>query len=144
MIHSIGLKKTNAIKDKSSSVNIYIDFICKLEGWKTKCKNLHWSAPRKNIHVYLDEFLEVLSNYQDSLAEEYMGIFGQMGPSEIFGHPCECIDAQIFINMVSAKTLEFYKTIQDKANVELKGIVSECESFIHNINKYKYLFSLCK
>ena len=38
----------------------FINFLNRLEGWKTKCKNLHWSAPKKNIHVYLDEFLEIL------------------------------------------------------------------------------------
>ena len=48
----------------------FINFINKLEGFKTKCKNLHWSAPKKNIHVYLDEFLDVISDYQDSIAED--------------------------------------------------------------------------
>lgn len=41
----------------------FINFLNRLEGWKTKCKNLHWAAPKKNIHVYLDEFLEILSEY---------------------------------------------------------------------------------
>lgn len=56
----------------------FINFLNRLEGWKTKCKNLHWAAPKKNIHVYLDEFLEILSKYQDSLAEEYQGLLGHM------------------------------------------------------------------
>lgn len=30
----------------------FINFLNQLEGWKTKCKNLHWAAPKKNIHVY--------------------------------------------------------------------------------------------
>ena len=42
------------------SSQIFIDFLNKIEGQKTKCKNLHWAAPKKNIHVYLDEFLEFL------------------------------------------------------------------------------------
>lgn len=58
----------------SGSSQLFIDFLNQIEGWKTKCKNLHWAAPKKNIHVYLDEFLEILSDYQDSLAEGYMGI----------------------------------------------------------------------
>ena len=44
-------------KDKSSELigaQFFINFINKLEGFKTKCKNLHWAAPKKNIHVYLD------------------------------------------------------------------------------------------
>ena len=27
----------------------FISFLNQLEGWKTKCKNLHWAAPKKNI-----------------------------------------------------------------------------------------------
>lgn len=40
-----------------SGSQFFINFLNQLEGWKTKCKNLHWAAPKKNIHVYLDEFL---------------------------------------------------------------------------------------
>lgn len=47
----------------SGSSQLFIDFLNQIEGWKTKCKNLHWAAPKKNIHVYLDEFLEILSDY---------------------------------------------------------------------------------
>ena len=53
----------------NSPQDLFISFLNKLEGWKTKCKNLHWAAPKKNIHVYLDEFLDILGDYQDGLAE---------------------------------------------------------------------------
>ena len=119
---------------------VFINFLNQLEGWKTKCKNLHWAAPKKNIHVYLDEFLDVLSNYQDGLAEEYQGILGKMQPNAIKGIPSDTLNASDFINEVKYKTLEFYKKLPQ--DVEYKGIVSECETFIHNINKYKYLFGL--
>ena len=123
-----------------SGSQVFINFLNQLEGWKTKCKNLHWAAPKKNIHVYLDEFLDVLSNYQDGLAEEYQGILGKMQPNAIKGIPSDTLNASDFINEVKYKTLEFYKKLPQ--DVEYKGIVSECETFIYNINKYKYLFSL--
>ena len=123
-----------------SGSQVFINFLNQLEGWKTKCKNLHWAAPKKNIQVYLDEFLDVLSNYQDGLAEEYQGILGKMQPNAIKGIPSDTLNASDFINEVKYKTLEFYKKLPQ--DVEYKGIVSECETFIHNINKYKYLFSL--
>ena len=41
------------IGPKNSGSKFFIEFLNKLEGWKTKCKNLHWAAPKKNIHVYL-------------------------------------------------------------------------------------------
>ena len=40
-------QKTYSEGDK----RVFIDFICKLEGYKTRCKNLHWAAPKNNMHV---------------------------------------------------------------------------------------------
>ena len=129
-------------KDNMFTQNgFFINFLNKIEGWKTKCKNLHWAAPKKNIHVYLDEFLGILSDYQDSLAEGYMGILGKMSPNVIQGVPCNVLNAIDFIVEVRENTLEFYNKIPN--NTIYKGIASECETFIQNINKYKYLFELC-
>ena len=119
----------------------FISFINLLEGWKTKCKNLHWAAPKKNIHVYLDEFLDIISDYQDGLAEGYMGILGKMQPNVIKGTSSDALNAIDFIEEVKAGTLSFYDKIPQETIY--KGITSECETFIQNINKYNYLFHLC-
>lgn len=131
-------------KQEDPSMNLsefFINFLNRLEGWKTKCKNLHWAAPKKNIHVYLDEFLDVLSDYQDGLAEGYMGILGKMQPNAIKGVPSDSLNAVDFINEVRGATIIFYDKIPQETIY--KGIASECETFIQNINKYKYLFELC-
>lgn len=135
------LIKLMKAENKQNTSNIFIEFINKLEGWKTKCKNLHWSAYRKNIHEYLDDFLEILSEYQDGLAEGYMGIEGKIGPEEIKGIPSNSINPIDFIIEVRNDTIEFYKNLPE--TTIYKGITSECETFIQNINKYKYLFELC-
>lgn len=120
---------------------LFINFLNQLEGWKTKCKNLHWAAPKKNIHVYLDEFLDVLSEYQDGLAEEYQGLLGHMQPNVIKGIPSDMLNALDFIKEVRNGTIDFYEKIPK--DTIYAGIRSECETFIHNILKYKYLFELC-
>ena len=125
-----------------SGVEFFINFINRLEGYKTKCKNLHWAAPKKNIHVYLDEFLSVISDFQDTIAEGYMGILSKMQPNSIKGISCDCLNALDFIEEIRTTTLSFYDKIPKDA--VYVGIKSECETFIHNINKYKYLFSLCE
>ena len=124
-----------------SGSQFFINFLNQLEGWKTKCKNLHWAAPKKNIHVYLDEFLGILSDYQDSLAEEYQGLLGHMQPNVIKGTSCDCLNAIDFINEVKSNTYKYYDNIPE--GTSYVGIKSECETFIHNILKYKYLFELC-
>lgn len=125
----------------TTTSDFFINFLNRLEGWKTKCKNLHWAAPKKNIHVYLDEFLGILSDYQDSLAEGYMGILGKMQPNVIKGISSDTLNAIDFINEVRGATIVFYDKIPQET--VYKGITSECETFIQNINKYKYLFELC-
>lgn len=125
----------------NNTSTLFITFLNNLEGWKTKCKNLHWAAPGRDIHIYLDDFLEVLSNYQDGLAEGYMGILGKMKPNVIKGTPSNALNAIDFLNEVKEGTLSFYENIPQET--EYKGITSECETFIQNINKFGYLFSLC-
>lgn len=138
------LTPLKTIKQDESNIDsseFFIRFLNKLEGWKTKCKNLHWAAPKRNIHIYLDEFLEVLSNYQDNLAEGYMGILGKMQPNIIKGISSDALNAIDFINEVRNNTIIFYDTIPQET--VYRGIISECETFIQSINKYKYLFELC-
>lgn len=124
----------------SEEKRMYIDFISRLEGYKTRCKNLHWAAMKKNIHIYLDDFLSIISDYQDSLAEEIMGICGPLSALDINGTICSAQTAKEFILEVIDNTVDFYKKIPDKPCHA--GIKSECETFIHNCWKYKYLFSL--
>ena len=138
LLTSIDTRESNYPTDNTQ---LFIGFLNRLEGWKTKCKNLHWSAPKKNIHVYLDEFLDILSDYQDGLAEGYQGILGKMQPNAIKGIPSETLNALDFIAEVRKETIAFYDRLPQETIY--KGITSECETFIQNINKYKYLFDLC-
>ena len=126
--------------DTNNPEGLFLNFINKLEGWKTKCKNLHWAAPKKNIHEYLDDFLGLLSDYQDGLAEGYMGILGKMQPNAIKGIASDTLNAMDLLNEVIENTVKFYENIPE--GTIYKGITSECETFIQNLNKYKYLFSL--
>ena len=130
----------STVVESANPTEVFITFINRLEGWKTKCKNLHWSAPKKNIHTYLDEFLDVLSDYQDGLAEEIMGITGKVQPNMLKGIPSDTLNAMDFIEEVKIATLAFYDKIPQESIY--KGVTSECETFIHNINKYIYLFGL--
>ena len=140
LFSEVNIKTNKEETTQISTEQFFINFINKLEGFKTKCKNLHWSAPKKNIHVYLDDFLSVISDYQDSIAEDYQGILGHMQPNVIEGVKSQSLNAIDFINEVKIATETFYNNIpSDTCYV---GIKSETEAFIHNIFKYKYLFEL--
>ena len=95
----------------------------------------------KNIHQYLDEFLDIVSDFQDTVAETYMGILGKMGPLDINGIGCDTPNAMALIERVTELTKRFYEGLPE--GVEFKGIGSETETFVKDCEKYKYLFSLC-
>ena len=141
LFSEVNIKTSKEETVQISTEQFFINFINKLEGFKTKCKNLHWSAPKKNIHVYLDEFLDVISDYQDSIAEDYQGITNHLMPNILKGINSDALNAIDFIKEVRDTTYEFYKNIPDE--ICYVGIKSETETFIHNILKYKYLFELC-
>ena len=124
-----------------NSTDLYINFLCQIEGWKTKCKNLHWAAQNDSIHRRLDDLADVLSSYQDALAEDYMGINGRVRPDILTGISSNAIEPNTFISEIIESTLSFYSQID--SSVVYAGIKSETETFIHNLNKIKYLFSLC-
>lgn len=121
--------------------DLYINFLCQIEGWKTKCKNLHWAAQNDSIHKRLDDLADILSSYQDALAEDYMGINGRVRPDILTGISSNAIEPNTFISEIIENTLSFFSQID--SSVIYAGIKSETETFIHNLNNIKYLFSLC-
>ena len=78
----------DALDQTSSEINAVLanpacnleGFLSKLEGFKTRCKNLHWAAPKNDVHIRLDEFLEYIDAFEDSIAEGTMGIIGKNRP----------------------------------------------------------------
>jgi len=119
----------------------FMEYLNKLEGFKTKGKNLHWAAPKKNVHEYLDSLISEIGEFQDGIAEDYMGINGQFQPNVLKGCESQALNAFDFINELSCATECFYNMIPEC--VCYAGIKSETETFIHTLNKYKYLFKLC-
>lgn len=118
-----------------------IHFLNILEGYKTRCKNLHWAADNINTHEYLDKFLDEISEFQDAIAEGYLGIKGEFNYNDIHGVFIEVSSAFELAFKLRGDLIYFYEILPDTPL--FKGLISECENFIQVVNKYKYLFSLC-
>ena len=118
-----------------------IHFLNILEGYKTRCKNLHWAADNINTHEYLDKFLDEISEFQDAIAEGYLGIKGEFNYNDIHGVFIEVSSAFELAFRLRGDLIYFYEILPDTPL--FKGLISECENFIQVVNKYKYLFSLC-
>lgn len=129
-----------------SGLQLFVDYINVLEGVKTKIKNLHWSAKKlpnsdkRGAHLYLDDFLDVVSDFQDTVAESSQGQYGVMDTNAVSGVPFQCSSPKELMNYVEERTAAFYISIPE--GPISSGVKSETETFIKNVEKYKYLFDL--
>ena len=134
------------IMGQSSGLQFFVDYICVLEGVKTKIKNLHWAAKRlpnsdkRGAHLYLDEFLSVTSDFQDTVAESSQGILVIMDLNAVSGIPFDASSPKDLMDWIKGKTVEFYDSIPEGSLYA--GIKSETEVYIKDITKYCYLFQL--
>lgn len=129
-----------------SGLNFFITYINVLEGVKTKIKNLHWAAKKlpnadkRGAHLYLDELLEIVQDFQDTVAESSQGILGIMDTSAVCGTSFNCSSTKELVDYMKVKTEDFYVNLP--AGSDYAGIKSETEVFIKDITKYTYLFQL--
>lgn len=130
----------------NSELMFFITYINTLEGVKTKIKNLHWAAKRlpiqdkRGAHLYLDDFLDIVAGFQDTVAESSQGILGIMELNDVIGTPVPVISPKELLTYVKDKTIRFYDNMPSSSIYS--GIKSETETFIKDINKYTYLFQL--
>ena len=140
------LQPLSSISGTPSGLQYFINYINVLEGAKTKIKNLHWgaknlpNADKRGAHLYLDDFLDIVSDFQDTIAESSSGILGEMDLNAISGTGMICTTPRDLINILLDKTVSFYDNLP--SGTQYVGIRSETEVFIKDLTKYKYLFRL--
>lgn len=137
-------------KKEKNQEEFFLDYINFLEGIKTHCKAMHWGIAnvdvksKRGAHIYLDDFLKIISDYQDMIAETTQGIFGnyitlnnikgKSVPQGVAENPHD------FCQWLQNNVINFYNSLNLLC---LVGIKSETETFIKEIQKYNYLFNLC-
>lgn len=124
-----------------SEKSTMLSYVNLLEGYKTKFKNLHWSAKDDPLHKRVDEFLAELSSFQDSISEDIQGTIGPFATNEIKGTDVSANDALTAIQTLFKETVSFRSKVE--GGEDYFGLVSEIDNFCHNIKKYIYLFKMC-
>lgn len=120
-----------------------LSFLCRMEGWKTIIRNFHWSSLGKDIHEYLEDLERIIRESQDELAEVYQGLTNQrIGVGELIPIRSECEGPLELVDSMLSDTLNFYEGVPD--TIEYAGFRSVLEDMIAKVQKYRYLFSLCK
>jgi len=60
----------------------FFSFVCQLEGFKTKFRELHWNTSLKSLHTLCDDIMDNINHFQDNFAEEGFTFFGKFNAGE--------------------------------------------------------------
>lgn len=141
------LEDINIETPASNEFNIFLNFVNILEGVKTQIKNVHWASlklpnsDKRGAHLYLDDFVDIVGDFQDTVAESAIGITGTSFDFNIVhGTPFNVSNTSELMAYIKSKTIEFYNNLPSSSIYA--GIKSETETFINNIVIYTFRFRL--
>lgn len=123
--------------------NMEILSLCnKIQGWKTRLKELHWSAPSHSLHTVLDDFNGVLLEWEDTIMEDAQSMFGFIEAGDLEPQSAESLEAEALLVEIKKEIADFLGLMSDITM--WTGIRSETETFFHEICKTIYLVKICK
>jgi hypothetical protein len=117
-----------------------LNFENRLQGYKTRVKELHFSANRHSIHIILDDFEGELSEFEDEIMEELQAIHGQYTPGEINPVLPKSLDSDSLLREIRADLINMREFLDRQPMYS--GSVSVLDDFLHNVNKTIYLIRL--
>lgn len=113
-----------------------------LQGFKTRIKELHYSASSMALHKLIDEFDKDFHEFDDALMEGSQAIWGTIKPGTLEPDLPESMD---FLDLLS-EIRSLLARIKNEAGESLiwTGLVSTTDSFFEKIGKYIYLAKICE
>ncbi|MBP3732299.1 MAG: hypothetical protein J6I84_03555 [Bacilli bacterium] len=113
-----------------------IEVVGKLEGYKTRLKELHWSAPSHSMHIITDEFSDELGKFEDDMTENAMAILGLIEVGNIQGVLPEATNFGEFLTQLRGLLSGIKEETEDQM---WSGLVNIVDDFWSTVNRYVYL-----
>ena len=115
-----------------------LDFVNKLEGYKTAIKQLHWDAKNMSQHELCDDIADSIAEFQDTVSEVEQSITGKLKVNSLKPTEYKIKDLKSFVQDVLDETNTFYKEVKDMGDTYV-GMASDCESFLSDMQRKLYL-----
>lgn len=121
-----------------SPAEVVLEYIKRIEGYRIRLREIHWMADHKSTHELADSLIYDLASYEDSIAEDMMGIIGyRIKVGTVIPKLPKSTELKALINEI------VNDTIFVKASIEAvpvwTGIVNILDECIHMLNKSQYL-----
>ena len=115
-----------------------LDFVNKLEGYKTAIKQLHWDAKNMSQHELCDDIADSIAEFQDTVSEVEQSITGKLKVNSLKPTEYKIKDLKSFVEDVLDAANSFYKEVKDMGDTYV-GMASDCESFLSDMQRKLYL-----
>ena len=120
---------------------LILNYIQKLEGFRIRLRELHWSAERMSAHKLTDDLMNTLVNIEDDIAEDLQGFLGiRIGVGAVSPVMPEAKDIKSLLETIKQETLSLREAIDGVP--DFVGIVSMLDDLVHSMNKSLYLETL--
>jgi len=113
-----------------------IEVINKLEGHKTRLKELHWSSPSHSFHIIIDEFSDSIAEFEDNLVENSIALLDFVYPGELNPVLPDEKDFETQLEAIRG-ILSYLKTECD--DKFWSGVINLVDDFWTTVNRYVYL-----
>lgn len=113
----------------------------KIHGWRTRLKELHFSAPSYSLHKIIDDFVEELDEWDDSIMEDGQAIFGFIEPGDIQPVLPRATNILDLLGEIRATLADMKETLTETMYT---GIINENDDFWHTVNKTIYLSKIAQ
>lgn len=132
----------NVVSSDNLSVNDVIQYIANFESYISRLKEIHWSCDEDKIHVLTDDLIHKFTEYQDGLAEDYMGYCGAKLQIGTLSLCCDCsMNASTLpelLNLLREDTDLMISFIKGLGDNRLSGIEHRLNAIMDTINVYLY------
>ena len=108
----------------------------KIEGHKTRLKELHWSSPSRSMHVIIDDFSSELAEFEDALVVNSIALLDFVYPGDLSPKLPEETDFESDLEAIRA-ILAGLKA--DCEETYWSGVINLVDDFWTTVNKYIYL-----
>ena len=113
-----------------------VEVLGKIEGHKTRLKELHWSSPSRSMHVIIDDFSSELAEFEDALAENSIALLDFVYPGDLSPELPEETDFESDLEAIR-EDLEMWKNEInekiDEVNNYLMGLIRDLDDRVTSL-----------
>ena len=115
-----------------------INFLCLLEGYHQRLKEIHWSTSIKAEHLLTDDIDGSILEYEDKIAEVSMGIFNtRFGIGDLKTLIPDSKNLKSVLNELENDIFSLRNALEN--NKKYVGLQNALDDFTENIEQWKYL-----